>query len=150
MAVRIAAHRAQRPSHWQTLEASTDAGAAILQSVQANPVDIVLFDCMTLLASNALLALGEEPDQRSADAAVAAEVDALLTAYAASSAGWLVVSNEVGQGIVPAYPLGRLYRDALGRANQRLAARAENVLLMVAGLPIVVKGTLPVDSQADD
>jgi adenosylcobinamide kinase/adenosylcobinamide-phosphate guanylyltransferase len=60
--------------------------------------------------------------------------------YAASEAEWLVISNEVGLGLVPPYPLGRLYRDALGRANQRLAAAADTVLFMVAGLPLAVKG----------
>ena len=65
---------------------------------------------------------------------------ALAKAYAASSAHWIVVSNEVGLGIVPAYPLGRLYRDALGRANQRLAAAAERVGFMVAGIPMKMRG----------
>jgi adenosylcobinamide kinase/adenosylcobinamide-phosphate guanylyltransferase len=70
-------------------------------------------------------------------------VEGLLTAYRASNATWLVISNEVGLGLVPPYPLGRVYRDALGRANQHLAAAADNVYLMVAGLPMVVKGGLP-------
>jgi adenosylcobinamide kinase/adenosylcobinamide-phosphate guanylyltransferase len=61
--------------------------------------------------------------------------------YASSQAAWYVVSNEVGLGIVPAYPLGRLYRDVLGRANQQLAAAADRVLFLVAGLPMLVKGS---------
>ncbi|MGC8780183.1 MAG: bifunctional adenosylcobinamide kinase/adenosylcobinamide-phosphate guanylyltransferase, partial [Anaerolineae bacterium] len=71
--------------------------------------------------------------------AVDAEVAALLAAYRAGRATWIVVSNEVGLGLVPPYPLGRAYRDALGRANQRLAAAADRVLFMVAGLPLTVK-----------
>jgi adenosylcobinamide kinase/adenosylcobinamide-phosphate guanylyltransferase len=67
-------------------------------------------------------------------------VDELLAAYAESEAEWIVISNEVGLGLVPPYPLGRAYRDALGRANQRLAAMADDVLFMVAGLPMRVKG----------
>jgi len=67
------------------------------------------------------------------------EEDGLLAAYAASDAEWIIVSNEVGLGLVPAYPLGRLYRDCLGRTNQRLAQAADEVLFMVAGLPLRVK-----------
>jgi adenosylcobinamide kinase/adenosylcobinamide-phosphate guanylyltransferase len=67
------------------------------------------------------------------------EVDDLLDAYVDNPAEWIVVSNEVGLGLVPPYPLGRVYRDALGRANQRLATAADEVLFMVAGLPLKVK-----------
>ena len=68
------------------------------------------------------------------------EVDELLAAWDTCGGEWIVVSNEVGLGIVPAYPLGRLYRDALGRANQRLAAAADTVVFMVAGIPMRIKG----------
>ena len=70
---------------------------------------------------------------------MAAEVAALLAAYRAGAGPWIVVSNEVGLGLVPPYPLGRVYRDALGRANQALAAAADRVLFMVAGLPLRIK-----------
>jgi adenosylcobinamide kinase/adenosylcobinamide-phosphate guanylyltransferase len=100
----------------------------------------VLLDCVTLLANNVLVALPEESSEATAAAALRTEIAALLAAYTAHNAAWVVVSNEVGLGIVPPYPLGRLYRDALGRANQQLAAAADNVLLLVAGLPMVVKG----------
>ena len=78
-------------------------------------------------------------DPQVAEEAVDAEIDGLLEAYAAGDAVWMIVSNEVGLGLVPPYPLGRLYRDVLGRANQRLAREADSVLLMVAGIPMVVK-----------
>jgi adenosylcobinamide kinase/adenosylcobinamide-phosphate guanylyltransferase len=69
------------------------------------------------------------------------EIDELLAAYKAAAGGeWILVSNEVGLGVVPAYSLGRVYRDALGRANQRLAAAADRVIFMAAGLPLVMKG----------
>lgn len=136
MAARIARHRAERPAGWQTLEAPIEVGRAV---ASAPPADVVLLDCLTLLASNVIVALPAPPQVEAAEAALGREVDALLTAYAAGSASWIVVSNEVGLGIVPAYPLGRVYRDALGRANQRLAAVADRVLFMVAGLPITVK-----------
>jgi adenosylcobinamide kinase/adenosylcobinamide-phosphate guanylyltransferase len=87
--------------------------------------------------------LPEPIDPNEAEALLQAEVDGLLAAVAEIAAHWIVVSNEVGLGIVPPYPLGRVYRDALGKANQRLAAAADDVLFMVAGLPMVVKRSPP-------
>jgi adenosylcobinamide kinase/adenosylcobinamide-phosphate guanylyltransferase len=133
MRERIAAHRANRPANWDTLEAPLKVGAAIRQ--QTGFYDTVLIDCLTLLASNVLLQLPEDCTQAQADETVGREVDALLDTYTASSAAWLIISNEVGMGLVPPYRLGRLYRDALGRANQQIARHADEVLLLVAGLP---------------
>jgi len=138
MRARIAAHRAQRPATWRTVEAPRSAGAAASGALD-DDTSAVLVDCLTLLASNVLIALPEGSDERTASAALDRELDALLAAYEESNAAWFVVSNEVGLGIVPAYPLGRVYRDALGRANQRLAAVADRVIFMVAGLPMTVK-----------
>lgn len=137
MTLRIARHKAERPADWTTLETPLAAGpeiAAALREAEP-PCDTVVVDCMTLLASNAMLALGEEASADAARDAVLGEVEELLAAIAASSAQWLIVSNEVGMGIVPATRMGRDYRDALGSANQRLAAVADEVLLFVAGLP---------------
>lgn len=140
MAHRIENHRRQRPATWETIEAPSQVGAAIAAAeASAGDWDVVLIDCLTLLASNVILALPEPVETSAAEAALRAEVDALLDAYQASKASWILVSNEVGLGIVPAYPLGRVYRDALGRANQQLAAVADEVLFMVAGLPMRVK-----------
>jgi adenosylcobinamide kinase/adenosylcobinamide-phosphate guanylyltransferase len=140
MAHRIENHRRQRPATWETIEAPSQVGAAIAAAeASAGDWDVVLIDCLTLLASNVILALPEPVETPAAEAALRAEVDALLDAYQASKASWILVSNEVGLGIVPAYPLGRVYRDALGRANQQLAAVADEVLFMVAGLPMRVK-----------
>jgi adenosylcobinamide kinase/adenosylcobinamide-phosphate guanylyltransferase len=141
MAARIAAHQAQRPPIWTTLEAPRRTGAAITRALAAHPdaIATVLVDCLTLLASNVLLSLPDPEAGDAAEAALRAEVDALLAAYAVSDSAWIVVSNEVGLGVVPPYPLGRVYRDALGRANQQLAAAADEVLFMVAGLPMKVK-----------
>jgi adenosylcobinamide kinase/adenosylcobinamide-phosphate guanylyltransferase len=136
MAHRIAVHQAQRPSHWHTLEAPLQVGKAILA---APPAEVILIDCLTLLASNVIAPL-DTVDQAVAEQALNAEIDALCEAFATQHlAHWIIVSNEVGLGIVPAYPLGRTYRDALGRANQRLAAVADQVFFMVAGLPLTVK-----------
>ncbi len=140
MAARIAAHRADRPAAWATLEAPLHVGAAIQN---ATPPAIVVVDCLTLLANNVIVPLPEPVSDGVATAALLLEVEALLDAYQAGAAAWAVVSNEVGLGLVPPYPLGRVYRDALGRANQRMAAAADNVLFMVAGLPMVVKGRVP-------
>lgn len=136
MRVRIARHRAERPSHWQTLEAPTQTGFAISQ---APPTDLILLDCLTVLANNIIAPMPEPIDGAAAESALNAEIDALLAAYEASGGEWIIVSNEVGLGIVPSYPLGRVYRDALGRTNQRLAAAADRVLFLVAGLPMTVK-----------
>jgi adenosylcobinamide kinase/adenosylcobinamide-phosphate guanylyltransferase len=142
MAARIAAHRAARPKDWTTLEADRQVGRAI--AADRSQPDVVLLDCVTLLASNVVTQLSEPVDESTAAAALEAELEGLLAAYEARTAHWLIISNEVGLGLVPPYPLGRVYRDVLGRANQRLAAAADNVLLMVAGLPLVVKGCIPV------
>lgn len=141
MAARITAHQSERPKDWTTLEADTHPGRAI-QDLNADH-DVVLLDCMTLLAANVVGRLSETVDESTAVGALTEEVDGLLEAFRWRPAHWLVISNEVGLGVVPPYPLGRVYRDALGRANQRLAAAADNVLFMVAGLPMVVKGRVP-------
>jgi adenosylcobinamide kinase/adenosylcobinamide-phosphate guanylyltransferase len=138
MTVRIANHRAERPPAWRTFELPTRVGEGIAS--EPDVPDVLILDCITLLASNVLLALPEPVDGEVAEAAVDAEIDALLHAYRRGSSHWIVVSNEVGLGLVPPYPLGRVYRDALGRANQRLAAEADEVLLLVAGLPMRLKG----------
>jgi adenosylcobinamide kinase/adenosylcobinamide-phosphate guanylyltransferase len=149
---RIEAHKAQRPAHWQTLEAPRHPGGAVAAalaarhsalSADARSSDlspVVLVDCLTLLANNVLITLPEDAGEAEATAALMEEVDELLAAWQAGAGHWIVVSNEVGLGIVPAYPLGRLYRDALGRANQRLAAVADTVVFMVAGIPLRAKG----------
>jgi len=137
MELRIANHRASRPAHWLTLEAPVQVGQAIRS---APPTPLVLLDCLTLLATNVLLGLPEGVQEREYQRALDEEVDALLAAYADHTGEWLIVSNEVGMGLVPPYPLGRLFRDGLGWLNQRLAAQADSVLLLVAGIPLVVKG----------
>lgn len=137
MAQRIAAHRLARPAAWQTLEAPQKVGAA-LAAVKDNP-DVLLLDCLTLLVSNILLSK-EGESQAVIEAAVQAELEAILAEQARLRAPLFVVSNEVGLGLVPPYPLGRLYRDGLGRANQYLAAQADRVIFMVAGLPLALKG----------
>lgn len=137
MAQRIIRHQQERPAAWRTLEAPHQVGQAIALELDNAPV--VLVDCLTLLVSNTLLRLSESLDSAAAAAAVQAELTALLQTCQAHDATYIVVSNEVGLGLVPDNPLGRLYRDLLGQANQRLARHAEAVYFMVAGLPVEVK-----------
>jgi adenosylcobinamide kinase / adenosylcobinamide-phosphate guanylyltransferase len=136
MSRRIAAHRQARPAAWRTIEAPNHVGDAIRQ---AAPAKVVVVDCLTLLVSNVLLSLGDEPTSEAASYAVNGEIDALIEASNNTQATIIVVTNEVGLGIVPANRLARLYRDLLGRANAQLAQHANKVYLLVSGLPLEIK-----------
>ena len=137
MARRIAAHRASRPATWRTIEAPRDVGQTIQD--QLGETAVVLIDCMTLLVSNSLLSLGSDPDALEAEKCVNREVAEILGVAGSATAAFVIVSGEVGLGLVPANPLGRLYRDLLGLANQAIAARADSVVLMVAGIAVDLK-----------
>ena len=130
---KIERHRADRPQHWTTIEEPLNLAAAI---GSASNCDLLLIDCLTLFAGKLLEVHGENAP------AIAASVNALCTALMASSCSVVLVSNEVGSGVVPAFELGRRYRDLLGEINQRVAVVADHVVLMVAGLPLVLKGSL--------
>src|SRR5712691_741159 len=121
MRERIAAHRSQRSPAWRTLEAPLKVSERLKETELPA---VVLVDCITLLASNILLTLPEDCTQSEANAAILGEIDDLLTLMPGQNSTWIVVSNEVGMGVVPPSRLGRLYRDALGTANQRLALAA--------------------------
>jgi adenosylcobinamide kinase/adenosylcobinamide-phosphate guanylyltransferase len=137
MEARIQVHRSERPAEWITIEASRS-----LADVSIPLADTVLLDCVTMLATNVLMdAAGADldaPDEASAVRAVEAEIAGLLEIIRRSPADWIAVTNEVGLGLVPPYPLGRLYRDLLGWANQRLAAAATQVFWMAAGIPVPI------------
>lgn len=137
MRERIVRHQNQRPISWRTLELSQGVGKHL--QLERPPERVVLLDCLTLLVSNVLLA-DEATPPALAEAHVAEEVSDLLACTQQMHAHLLVVSNEVGMGLVPPYPLGRTYRDALGRANQRLAQAADRVIFLVAGIPMTIKG----------
>ncbi len=132
MAERIARHRDERRPDWRTVECPTDPAAAL--TAWAAETDCFLLDCVTLWVSNLLCDEASDGEAR-----VQRALDALLSAYARAGTDLLLVSNEVGLGLVPEYPLGRLYRDVLGRANQRLAAHADKVYGVIAGLPVEFK-----------
>ena len=137
MAHRIARHRQSRPAAWRTVEAPRHLGQALHSNL--GKADAVLIDCMTLLVSNVILSLGMPPDLGRAESVLQEEIDTLVQVCQAGTATCIVVSNEVGLGLVPDTPLGRVYRDLLGRANQTLATHAQSVYFMVAGLAVDVK-----------
>jgi adenosylcobinamide kinase/adenosylcobinamide-phosphate guanylyltransferase len=136
---RIAAHRHSRPSQWETLELPTGVGRHMLD--RETGAGVVLLDCLTLLISNMMLQAardGVEPDEKAARQAVEDEIELLTQAIRRSDSEWIVVSNEVGQGVVPAYASGRLFRDLLGWVNKEMARQADEVLWMVAGIPVPI------------
>ena len=126
MVERIALHRFRRSAGWQTIDAPSDPATAVSGLPKGRPV---LLDCLTLWLSNRMLA----------DADIEAESETLQAALLAHSGPVFVVSNEVGLGIVPDNALARRFRDAQGRLNQAIAAQADTVIFMVAGIPMKVK-----------
>jgi adenosylcobinamide kinase / adenosylcobinamide-phosphate guanylyltransferase len=135
MAERIRNHQASRPSEWQTLELPREIG----RNLSAPIAPVVIVDCITLLISNILLTLPEHTPSEAVMHNIQTEIDELIAAQARLGGQWLIISNEVGLGLVPPYPLGRVYRDGLGFANQALAKASKSVILMVAGIPMVIK-----------
>jgi adenosylcobinamide kinase/adenosylcobinamide-phosphate guanylyltransferase len=125
MRLRVAEHQARRQRGWHTIETPIAIADALDQET-ARPV---LVDCLTLWLTNLMLG-GHD---------IAAATLALEAALARRRQPTVLVSNEVGLGIVPAKPLGRSFRDAAGRLNQRIAARAHHVVFMIAGLPMTLK-----------
>lgn len=133
---RIARHRQERGEGWSTLETPLDLPSALASAAAApGPAapDVLLVDCLTLWLSN-LMHHEREPE---------AEAAALLAALAAAPCPVILVSNELGLGLVPETPLGRAFRDAQGRLNQAAAAAVDDVVFVAAGLPLVLKGALP-------
>jgi adenosylcobinamide kinase/adenosylcobinamide-phosphate guanylyltransferase len=128
---RAAKHRAERPAAWRTIEAERDVSGE-LSRVKTN---VVLLDCLTNLVSNAIIDAQAEGED-AALAAAAREVEALLDVAADRDGELIIVTNEVGWGVVPPWELGRWFRDAAGQANQRVAASAAEVYLMVAGIAV--------------
>lgn len=135
MVTRIARHRAERPAAWSTLE-EPRALVPALAALDLDRYPVVVIDCLTLWVSNLLLAHEDDPE---VEAMIVARARELLATHAAHEATWIVVSNEVGLGVVPPSPLGRRYRDALGRVNQLFAAAADEAYLVVAGLALDLK-----------
>jgi len=132
MAARIARHQAERSPHWSTREAPRDLVIAVRGAL--GTADTVVVDCLTLWVANLLL-------RGDRDEAIVKEAEALAALVAAPAADLRIVSNEVGMGVHPATADGLRFRDVLGIVNQQVAAAAPRVVLMLAGLPHLVKDT---------
>ena len=128
---RIARHRAERPREWLTVEEPLDVAGTCRRLVPQ--LDLIVVDCLTVWVAN-LLEAGRD------DTAVLSGADEIAAVLGARGVSMIVVSNEVGEGVHPPTDIGRRYRDLLGAVNQRVAAAADLVTLMVAGIPVPIKG----------
>ena len=134
MQSRINQHKKSRPKSWRTIEEPSNIGKRI--EAQVADSQVVLIDCLTLLVANLL---GDEPNYPQAEREVSSEMKKLIACIEKLNAAFIIVSNEVGLGLVPENKLGRLYRDVLGKANQIIARHADEVYLMIAGIPVRMK-----------
>lgn len=132
---KITRHRKERPSTWRTVEVPTGLPKKIRE--ECRHADVLLIDCLTLYVAN-VMRTGPKSDAHNGS-----RIRELRDAIHSSPTSIIAVSNEVGSGVVPAFRSGRLYRDTLGQLNQEVAAIADNVVLMIAGVPLLVKGRLP-------
>jgi len=140
---RIKKHRQRRPSFWYTLEAYRDIGQSLDR--KGERYHGILLDCVTVMITNLLMDMGckegcPAPEETArVEAAITSEIDSAIAGLRAWGDLGVIVSNEVGMGLVPDNPLGRLFRDIAGRANQRIASAADTGYLMVSGIPIRIK-----------
>lgn len=134
MREKIARHQSERPKTWRTIEVPTSL-AETIRSESAD-ADVLLIDCFTIYVAN-VMRTGRKSDGHNNS-----QIREVRDAIHSASASIIAVSNEVGSGVVPAFRSGRVYRDMLGHLNQEVAAIADNVVLMVAGVPLPVKGRL--------
>jgi adenosylcobinamide kinase / adenosylcobinamide-phosphate guanylyltransferase len=130
---KIARHRSERPASWETVEAPLGLEGAIQsRSVEA---DMLIIDCLTLYLANLMHAKRRQES-------ILRHLNQICEAIRCAKSSIIIVSNEVGCGIVPAFRSGRLYRDLLGQLNQQIARIADRVVLMVAGVPLIVEDRL--------
>jgi adenosylcobinamide kinase/adenosylcobinamide-phosphate guanylyltransferase len=131
---RIARHRAERPREWLTVEEPLDVAGTCRRL--APRLDLIVVDCLTVWVANLL-------DRGHDDAAVLSDADELAAVLGERGVALIVVSNEVGEGVHPPTEIGLRFRDLLGAVNQRVAAAADLVTLMVAGIPVPIKRAAP-------
>lgn len=138
---RIKEHQKERPAAWSTLEVTTHIGSQIEH--QIGGAQVVIIDCITLLVNNIFSQYSDQTGEQINDSLIEQQLDAeiseLVECMNHIDTSFIMVTNEVGTGLVPTNRVGRLYRDLLGRANQILAQHADGVYLMVAGLPVPIK-----------
>jgi len=148
MKQRIEEHKTERPPSWRCVEVPTGVGMRIREEV--GDAEVVIVDCLTLLVSNVIGQCGDDPEQISAElvqARLTTEIDELIGCINGSTATFILVSNEVGMGLVPESRLGRLYCGLLGKINQILAEHADGVYFMVSGMPLSLKkGDLTIEA----
>ncbi len=141
MRQRIEEHKRMRPATWNTLEVTKHVGNEISQNI--DEAQVVIVDCITLLVNNIFNRYAdqasEQIDASLVEKEVISEIGELVECINRIDASFIIVTNEVGTGLVPANRIGRLYRDLLGKANQLLAQQADEVYLMVAGLSVPIK-----------
>jgi adenosylcobinamide kinase/adenosylcobinamide-phosphate guanylyltransferase len=151
MRARVAAHRSDRPASWRTVEAPIDLLRALHSEARSGA--FVVIDCVTVWIANRLLDALPDPDGASPEdvdrvtADVAREAGALAAWASAFDGDVAIVSNDVGSGVVPAYRLGRVFRDATGAANKTLAAAAARAYYVIAGMALDLRalGAVPID-----
>lgn len=134
MQTRIDKHKRSRPKSWRTIEAPVDIGRHIER--QINNAEVIIIDCLTLLSSNIL---ADSSGYLEAEEYVLNEITQLIACMDRLDASFIIISNEVGMGLVPENKLGRIYRDILGKINQLVARYATEVYFMAAGIPIKIK-----------
>ncbi len=141
MRQRIEEHRRTRPAAWSTLEVTTHVGNQIWQN--SGGAQVIIVDCIALLVNNIFCQYidqaGEPIDASIIEKEVTSEISELVGCINHTDASFIIVTNEVGMGLVPANKVGRLYRDLLGKANQLLAEQADEVYLIATGLPVRIK-----------
>jgi adenosylcobinamide kinase / adenosylcobinamide-phosphate guanylyltransferase len=138
MADRIEKHRADRPANWKTYEEPFNVGE-IVSSI-GKEVEVIIIDCLTLLVSNLMQDYQEGSLNKKLHGKIIKEINEIVRESLKGNATVIIVSNEVGLGLVPTNSMGRFYRDILGYANQIIANNAEQVYLLVVGIPLLIKG----------
>lgn len=138
MTRRIAAHRQMRPKTWKTYEEAYQV-ERVIREIGYN-VDVILIDCLTLLVSNLISDIKEGTSQLEMSTKIREKIEIIIREALQCEASVIIVSNEVGMGLVPTNPLGRFFRDTLGQVNQTIALNADQVYLLVAGIPLLLKG----------
>jgi len=139
MSARINKHQQERRADWGTLE--IPFGVAPYLCEKPTSTGVYLLDCITLLVTNLIMQCTQDDiaDEQQSTQAVEHEMNELLVYIREHEQDWIIISNEVGQGLVPPYQMGRVYRDLLGKANQRIASVADEVFWMVAGIPMPIQ-----------
>lgn len=138
MAERIAKHRQMRPQHWQTYEEPVQVEKMIPEI--SSTAEIIILDCLNFLVANLMSDYEEGESKEPLVSKIRDKIDALVAEALKSSAAIIVVSNEVGSSLVPTNSAGRFFQEQLGQANQAIALHADLVYLMVAGIPLLIKG----------